>query len=51
VGLANTQARLRHLYGREHRFELKLDGDGSTLALVAFPYHQHPFRTPLPYVP
>ena len=51
VGLANTRARLRHLYGREHRFELKLDGDGGTLALVAFPYHQQPFRTPLPYVP
>ncbi|HEV7797426.1 MAG TPA: histidine kinase [Pyrinomonadaceae bacterium] len=43
IGLANTNERLKHLYGRKHRFELSNGADGGTTALIAIP-----FRTPDP---
>ncbi|WP_254614717.1 MULTISPECIES: sensor histidine kinase [unclassified Myxococcus] len=38
VGLANTRARLRHLYGARHRLLLSRTPDGGTLAEVAIPF-------------
>jgi sensor histidine kinase YesM len=43
IGLANTRARLRHLYGSDHRFELR-DSAGGVLALVELPFHREPLR-------
>ena len=39
VGLANTRARLRHLYGPDHRLELSNGGEGVVVTLAI------PFRT------
>ncbi len=38
VGLANTRARLRHLYGPDGRLELETAADGTTTARVLLPY-------------
>src|SRR5262249_34710700 len=32
IGLGNTRARLRHLYGERHRLELRPEADGGALA-------------------
>jgi signal transduction histidine kinase len=37
VGLANTRARLRHLYGPDHRLELN-DGGGGVVVTLAIPF-------------
>ncbi len=42
VGLANTRARLRHLYGDEHRFELGHAEGGGAQALVSIPFVEVP---------
>jgi len=40
IGLANTRARLRRLYGDEHRIEIK-DADGGGLAVkLSIPFRQ-----------
>jgi two-component system, LytTR family, sensor kinase len=38
VGLANTRARLEHLYGRQHRFETRTAGTGGFSVLIEIPY-------------
>ncbi|HYO62520.1 MAG TPA: histidine kinase [Pyrinomonadaceae bacterium] len=38
IGLANTAARLRHLYGAEHRFELRNADGGGVVASLAIPF-------------
>jgi sensor histidine kinase YesM len=46
IGLANTSERLRHLYGGEHRFDLRNGAEGGmTVAIVI------PFRTGYDLVP
>ncbi len=40
VGLANTRARLRHLYGPDGRLELETAADGTTTARVLLPYRR-----------
>ncbi|WP_225413745.1 sensor histidine kinase [Stigmatella hybrida] len=40
IGLSNTRARLRHLYGEEHRLELLLADGGGAVAEVAIPYRR-----------
>jgi hypothetical protein len=42
IGLSNTHARLRHLYGDRQRLELSGTGDGGAVALVELPYHREP---------
>jgi two-component system LytT family sensor kinase len=42
IGLSNTQARLRHLYGDDQRFELSGTADGGSVALVELPFHDRP---------
>jgi hypothetical protein len=42
IGLSNTQARLRHLYGERQRFELTGTADGGAVALVELPFHHRP---------
>ncbi|HXG86772.1 MAG TPA: histidine kinase [Vicinamibacterales bacterium] len=37
VGLANTRARLQHLYGSSHRFEFRQPPAGGLLVLIAIP--------------
>jgi LytS/YehU family sensor histidine kinase len=44
IGLANTSERLKHLYGTEHRFELRNGAEGGVTASVAIPFR-------LPYDP
>jgi two-component system LytT family sensor kinase len=39
IGLANTIERLKHLYGTEHRFELRNGADGGMTAAIAIPFH------------
>jgi hypothetical protein len=39
IGLSNTQARLRHLYGERQRFELVGTADGGAVASVELPFH------------
>ena len=39
VGLSNTRARLRELYGQEHRFELRGGREGGLLARLTIPFH------------
>jgi hypothetical protein len=41
IGLSNTQARLRHLYGERQRFHLR-DTDAGAVALVELPFHDRP---------
>ncbi len=38
VGLANTRARLRHLYGAAHRFELRNVSAGGAEVLIVIPF-------------
>jgi two-component system, LytTR family, sensor kinase len=40
VGLSNTRARLHHLYGEAHRFELHRGPEGGLLAQMTIPFHQ-----------
>lgn len=40
IGLTNTRARLRHLYGEEHRLELLPADGGGAVAEVAIPYRR-----------
>jgi two-component system LytT family sensor kinase len=40
IGLSNTQARLRHLYGDRQRFALAATADGGSIASVEIPFHQ-----------
>jgi two-component sensor histidine kinase len=42
IGLSNTQARLRHLYGEHQRFELNGTADGGAVASVELPFHDRP---------
>jgi signal transduction histidine kinase len=37
VGLSNTRSRLAHLYGADHRFEVRLPADGGLSVLIAIP--------------
>ena len=39
VGLSNTEARLRQLYGNDQRLELITPSDGGLLVSIAIPYH------------
>ena len=39
VGLSATRARLRHLYGDDHQFELRNRPEGGARATLAIPYH------------
>jgi LytS/YehU family sensor histidine kinase len=38
VGLSNTEARLRQLYGNDQRLELITPSDGGLLVRIAIPY-------------
>src|SRR5262249_23096043 len=38
VGLANTRARLEHLYGQNHRFETRSSADARFSVLIEIPY-------------
>jgi two-component system LytT family sensor kinase len=44
VGLANTRARLRHLYGPAASLALETEADGTTVARVVLPYRRAPVR-------
>jgi hypothetical protein len=44
VGLANTRARLRHLYGAAGRLELEAAAGGATVARIVLPYRPAPVR-------
>jgi two-component system, LytTR family, sensor kinase len=39
VGLSSTRARLRHLYGERHQFDLRNRPEGGVRATLAIPYH------------
>jgi hypothetical protein len=45
IGLSNTQARLRHLYGDRQHFELSEVPGGGAVALVELPFHDRPMAT------
>jgi sensor histidine kinase YesM len=38
IGLANTSERLRHLYGTEHRFDLRNSATGGMIAAITIPF-------------
>jgi len=38
IGLANTSERLKHLYGGEHRFELRNGAQGGITAFITIPF-------------
>ncbi len=40
IGLSNTRARLRHLYGQKQRFELNSPPDGGVSVLLSLPFHK-----------
>jgi two-component system, LytTR family, sensor kinase len=40
IGLSNTRARLRHLYGEAHRLELRPADGGGAVAEIAIPYRR-----------
>jgi LytS/YehU family sensor histidine kinase len=42
VGVANTRARLRELYGERARFELMARPGGGTIARLSLPWHEEP---------
>ncbi len=42
VGLANTRARLRQLYGDEHLFEMRNGPEGGLVVMLAFPFREGP---------
>jgi LytS/YehU family sensor histidine kinase len=46
VGLANTQARLRQLYGSKHRFELVVPESGGVEVTLSIPYRTPPVTVP-----
>ncbi len=39
IGLGNTRARLRHLYGERHHLELRPEAHGGALAELTIPFH------------
>jgi LytS/YehU family sensor histidine kinase len=39
VGIANTRARLAHLYGADHRFEMRNLAGGGLLVDITIPFH------------
>jgi two-component system LytT family sensor kinase len=38
IGLANTNERLKHLYGKNHRFDLRNRETGGVTATIAIPF-------------
>jgi two-component system LytT family sensor kinase len=44
VGLANTRARLDHLYGRESRFEWRNAQEGGLIVAATIPFHTEPLQ-------
>jgi len=42
IGLSNTQARLRHLYGDRQHFELVATPEGGAVARIELPFHRDP---------
>jgi len=40
IGLSNTRARLRELYGPAHRFELVRGQQGGVRVEISIPFHQ-----------
>ena len=42
VGVANTRARLRELYGDRASFELASRPEGGTMARISVPWHEEP---------
>jgi LytS/YehU family sensor histidine kinase len=42
IGLSNTQARLRHLYGDRQHFELAATAEGGAVARIELPFHRDP---------
>jgi LytS/YehU family sensor histidine kinase len=42
IGLANTRERLNHLYGNDHRFELRNGNTGGMTALITIPFRTLP---------
>jgi two-component system LytT family sensor kinase len=42
IGLSNTQARLRHLYGDRQHFELAATPEGGAVARIELPFHRDP---------
>jgi signal transduction histidine kinase len=42
MGLGNTRARLRELYGTAFHLELRPDGEGGTVVEISLPYHTAP---------
>lgn len=42
VGLANTQARLAQIYGKDHRFELRNRPEGGVEVALSLPFRQRP---------
>jgi ligand-binding sensor domain-containing protein len=45
VGLSNTRARLRQLYGAAHHFELMRPSTGGVTVEVTLPFHKEPVET------
>lgn len=41
IGLANTRARLRHLYGDAHRFEIRSQPGGGVAVELSMPFRPH----------
>ena len=42
IGIANTRTRLRLLYGKNARLELKNGGNGGAIACLILPFHEAP---------
>jgi signal transduction histidine kinase len=40
IGISNTRARLRELYGPQHRFELVRGDQGGVRVEISIPFHQ-----------
>jgi LytS/YehU family sensor histidine kinase len=40
IGLSNTRARLRHLYGERQRCDLATTRDGGAVAVIELPFHR-----------
>jgi len=40
VGLSNTRRRLKHLYGKDHRFDLEQNGGGGVRVKLEIPYKE-----------